>query len=171
MADTTNIKIGVCSVTYNDVDLGHTKGGVTVSYSPEYSDITADQYGNTPVDKSLVGETLTVTVPLTESQVANINKAIPLSTLAGTSDGRATIGKEAGNKLASLAYELVLHPFANAVGDLSEDVVIHKAVVHSDIEVGFTNDDQRIIEVEFVALIDTTKADGNLLGHIGDSTD
>jgi hypothetical protein len=33
----------------------------------------------------------------------------------------------------------------------------------------FTNEDQRVFEVPFVALVDTTKTDGNWLGHIGDS--
>jgi len=170
MGDTTNVKIGACQVTLGGTDLGHTKGGVTVNYSPEFADITVDQYGNTPVDKSLMGEMLTIKVPLAESQVANINKALPLSTLAGSGDGRATIGKQAGARLLDQAAELVLHPLVNT-GDLSEDIVIHKAVVHGEVEIGFNNEDERIVEVEFIALVDTTKADGNLLGHIGDSTD
>jgi hypothetical protein len=33
-----------------------------------------------------------------------------------------------------------------------------------------TNDDDKVIEVEFLALIDETKSDGNYLGLIGDST-
>lgn len=170
MGDVTNVKIGACQVTFGTTDLGHTKGGVTVSYSPEYADITVDQYGSTPVDKSLIGEMLTVKVPLAESQVANIAKAIPLSTLAGAGDGRATVGKEAGARLGAVAAKLVLHPLVNGA-DLSEDVVIHKAVVHGELEIGYNNEDERLIEVEFVALVDTSKSNGNLLGHIGDSTD
>lgn len=171
MADTTNIKIGACSVNFGGTDLGHTQGGVTVSYSPEFTDMVADQFGSTPFDKALKGEALTVTVPLAESQVANINKAIPLSTLAGSGDGRATVGKDAGARLLDQAAQLVLHPLANAAGNLSEDVVLHKAAVHNDVEIGYNNDGERIIEVEFIALIDTTKADGNWLGFFGDSTD
>lgn len=171
MADTTNIKIGACSVNFNSVDLGHTKGGVTVNYSPEYAEITADQYGNTPVDKSLIGEMITIKVPLAESQVANLAKAMPLGTLAGSGNGRVTLGKNAGERLGAQAHQLVLHPLANDADDLSEDVVIHKAVVHGEVELGFNNEDERIVEVEFVALVDTTKADGNWLGFIGDSTD
>lgn len=171
MADVTNVKIGVCTVKFNSVDLGHTKGGVTVNYSPEYADITVDQYGNTPVDKSLIGEMITIKVPLAESQVANLANVFPLGDLAGATDGRITLGKNAGARLGAQAHQLVLHPSANAVGDLSEDVVIHKAVVHGEVEIGFTNEDERIIEVEFIALVDTTKADNNWLGFIGDSTD
>jgi hypothetical protein len=171
MADVTNVKIGACSVKFNSIDLGHTKGGVTVNYSPEYAEITVDQHGNTPVDKSLVGEVVTITVPLAESQVANLAKAMPLGTLAGSGDGRVTLGKNAGARLGAQAHQLVLHPLANASDNLAEDVVIHKAVVHGEVEIGFNNEDERILEVEFIALVDTTKADGNWLGFIGDSTD
>jgi len=171
MADSTNIKIGSCSVTFGGTDLGHTKGGVTVNYAPEYADITADQYGNTPIDKALVGEMWTVTVPLAEKTVANINKAIPLSTLAGAGDGRATIGQDAGARLLAQASQLVLHPLTNASGDLSGDIVFHKAVVHSEVEIPHAVDEQSTVEVTFIALIDTSKSEGNYLGHIGDSTD
>lgn len=169
MGQVTNVKIGACSVKFGAVDLGHTKGGVTVSYKPEYADIVVDQYGNTPVDKSLVGEMLTVKVPLAESQVANIAKAIPLSTLAGATEGRATVGQEAGVRLSSKSAQLVLHPLVNGAS-LADDVVIHKAVVHGELEIGYNNEDERILEIEFVALVDTTKSAGNLLGHLGDST-
>jgi hypothetical protein len=171
MADVTNVKVGVCSVNFNSADLGHTKGGVTVNYSPEFTEITVDQYGNTPVDKALLGEMVTITVPLAESQVANLTKAMPLGTLAGAGDGRITLGSNAGARLSDESAQLVLHPIGNASSDLTEDVVIHKAVVHGEVAIGFTNEDERIIEVEFVALVDTTKADGNWLGFIGDSTD
>lgn len=171
MADTSNVNIGSCSVTYGGTDLGHTKGGVVVTYTPEYADLTVDKYGNTPFDKALVGEEITIKVPLAETDVAKINKAIPLSTLAGATNGRATVGKDAGARLGALAGELVLHPLTNAVDDLSDDVVFYKAVVHGEVEIGYNNEDQRVIEVEFIALVDTTKSSGNLLGQFGDSTD
>ena len=171
MADTTNVKLGVCSVNFGGTDLGHTKGGVTLAYTPEYVDITVDQYGNSKVDKALVGEDMIVTVPLAESQVANLANAIPMGTLAGAADGRITIGKDAGDRLLDEAAQLVLHPIYLAAGDLSRDVVIHKAVVHNEISIPFTNEDQTTIEVEFCALVDTSKTTGNYLGHIGDSTD
>lgn len=158
-------------MTFNAVDLGHTKGGVEVTYTPEFADILADMYGTTPVDKALVGEVITIKVPLAESQVANLAKAIPLSTLTGGTSGRTTIGKQAGARLGALAASLVLHPLVNGAGVLDDDVVIHKAVAHGEVVLPFMVDEERVVEVEFIALIDTTKSDGNLLGHIGDSTD
>lgn len=166
-ADIDNVKIGVCSVTFDDVDLGHTKGGVVLSYAPEYHDVTVDKYGNTPVDEVLIGERFVARVPLAEATLANIQVAIP----AGETDGsKVTVGKDSGESMAASAAELVLHPIANDSDDLSEDVVIYKAVVTNTVEVGFTYDGERVLEVEFTALIDESKSSGNRLGLIGDST-
>jgi len=171
MGSATNIKIGACKVLFGGRDLGFTKGGVTVNYAPEYSDIVADQFGETVVDKALLSEALTVTAPLTESQLDNIKVAIPLGTLAGATSGKLNIGKNAGARLSAVAAQLVLHPLANADADATDDLVLYKAVVTDEVEIGFNNDDQKVIEVTFLALVDTTKADGSWLGLIGDSTD
>ena len=168
MANIENVKLGVCSVKFNSVDLGHTKGGVVVSYEPTYHDVTVDMYGETPVDKRLLGEKLIAKVPLAEATLANLQIAIPEGT---TSGGKLTLGSTVGDSLADEAKQLVLHPIANASDNLDDDVVLHKAVVSNTIELPFQNDGERIIEVEFVALLDETKDDGNYLGFIGDSTE
>jgi hypothetical protein len=166
-ADITNVKLGVCSVNFNNVDLGHTKGGVIVTYTPEYHDITVDKYGNTVAEKVLIGEKLTAKVPLAESTLANLTVAMP----AGTADAdKITVGKQAGELMAQYAKSLVLHPIANIAGDLSEDVVFNKAIVTSEIALNFTFDGERVTDVTFEALLDETQADGAYLGFFGDST-
>lgn len=167
MSEITNVKLGVCNVTFNDVALGHTKGGVTVSYEPTYHDVAVDAYGETVVDKRLLGERLSATVPLAEATLANLQVAIPEGTTSGS---KLTIGSSVGDSLADEAKELVLHPVENASDNLDDDVVFHTAVVASTVELPYQNDGERIIEVEFVALLDESKSDGNYLGFIGDST-
>jgi len=168
MADITNLQLGVCSVVFNGVDLGHTKGGVEVSYEPEFSDLSVDKYGNTVVDHVLVGEKLTAKVPLAEFTIANMKVAVPNATFAGAANARVLIGKSAGTKQSSVAYQLVLHPIAE--GTRRHDVVFHKAFVSSQLTLNYKIDEQKLIEVEFTALLDETKSDGNYLGLIGDST-
>ena len=166
-ADVTNVKLGVCSATFNDVDLGHTKGGVVVTYTPEYHDVTVDKYGNTVVEKVLIGEKLVAKVPLAEATIANLQIAIP----TGSSDtSKITIGDSAGTALAALAKQLVLHPIANESDDLSEDVVLYKAVVGCEIALEYTYDGERVVEVTFEAILDEGRSDGDYLGLIGDST-
>lgn len=171
MANVQNIKIGACNVFYNGVHLGHTKGGVTLSYERELAKISADQWGESAVDYSLNGQILRATVRLTETQVEVLAKAFPEGELVGANDGRFTLGSNAGLRFADFAHQLVLHPIYNDADDASEDVVLHKAVPVDNVEIEYNNEDQRVIEVIFEALIDTTKANGNWLGFIGDSTD
>ena len=165
MADITNVKLGVCSVTFGS-DLGHTKGGVVVTYSPEYHDITVDKYGNTVVEKVLIGEKLTAKVPLAESTLANLIIAMPTS--ADNTD-YITVGQDAGELMAQHAAELVLHPIANT-GDLSEDVVFYSAINTGEVVLNYTFDGERVVEVTFEALLDEDKSTGNYIGLFGDSS-
>jgi hypothetical protein len=167
MASITNVKLGPCDVTFGSDNLGHTKGGVTVTYEPEYYDITVDKYGNTVAEKVLIGESLKVTVPMAETTIANLAIAIP-----GGTDGttKLTLGKDAGERMLQYANILVLHPTANEASDRSEDVVIYKAIVAEQVELKYIVDGERVAEVVFHALIDETKLDGSRLGLIGDST-
>lgn len=168
MSDVTNVKVGACSVTFNSVDLGHTKGGVEVSYEPIYHDVSVDKYGETVVEKYLIGEKITVKVPLAELTIANLKAAIPQGTYAGAANARLTIGHSAGTKATSSAAQLVLHPLN--MGTRANDIVIHKAYVSSTVDLKMKVDEENVFEVEFEALLDETKTDGNYLGLIGDST-
>lgn len=168
MADVTNVKVGACSVVFNSVDLGHTKGGVEVSYEPIYHDVSVDKYGETIVEKYLMGEKITVKVPLAELTIANLKVAIPQGTFAGAANARLTVGHSAGTKATDNAAQLVLHPLN--MGTLANDIVLHKAYVASVVNLQMKVDEENVYEVEFEALLDETKSDGNYLGLIGDST-
>jgi len=167
MADISNIKLGVCTVKFGDTELGHTKGGVVLTYEPSYHDLAVDAYGETVVDKRLLGEKITAKVPMAESTLDNLQIAMPMATTDGTT---LKIGSSVGDSLAAEADTLVLHPVSNMYDNLDDDFTIHKAVVSNTIELPYTNDGEQIIEVEFTALLDETKDDGNYLGAFGDLT-
>jgi hypothetical protein len=168
MPDITNVKVGACSVTFNGTDLGHTQGGVEVNYEPKYADVTVDKYGETVVEKYLSGEKLTAKVPLAEFTIANLKNAMPQGTFAGAANSRITLGHSAGVAAKTLAAQLVLHPLN--MGTRANDIVFHKAYVSSSVPLKHMVDNVKVIEVTFEALLDETKADGNYLGLIGDST-
>lgn len=168
MADVLNVQVGVCSVVFKNVDLGHTKGGVEVSYEPTHHDVTVDKYGETVVQKLLLGEKLTVKVPLAEFTIPNLAVAIPQGEYAGAANARRTIGAAAGKKATDDSGQLVLHPIIE--GTRRHDIVIHKAYVASTVVLPLQVDAEKLIEVTFEALVDETKSDGNYLGFIGDST-
>lgn len=168
MADITKVKVGVCSVTFNGTDLGHTVGGVEVSYEPTHYDVVVDKYGDTVVEKKLVGEKLVAKVPLAEYTIANLKNAMPQGQYAGAANARIQVGISAGQSARSQAAQLVLHP--QNEGTRAYDVVFHKAYVANKIVLSHTNKSTKVIEVEFEALLDETKSDNNYLGFIGDST-
>jgi hypothetical protein len=168
MADITKLELGVCEVSIDGVNLGHTKGGVEVTYEPIYTDISVDAYGETVVDKRLIGEKWMAKVPLAEYTIANLRKAMPQTQFAGAGNARITIGAKAGKKASDDAVELLLHP--QDKGTREHDIVMYKAYASSQVVINHVNDDIKIIEVTFEALLDESHSDGNYLGMIGDST-
>lgn len=168
MANTLNVQLGVCSVSFNGVDLGHTKGGCEFTYEPSHTDITVDQWGETPINKILIGEKVLVKVPLAEFTIANLKVSMPETTFAGAANARITGGKQTGAKATDTAAQLVLHPISE--GTRRHDIVIYKAYVSSPIQINHKIDEVKVIEVEFGALIDESKSNGNQLFLIGDST-
>lgn len=167
--DTTQITIGTCDVEWDGDDLGHTVGGVVVTYTPEYADIHADLYGNSVVDKRLLGETVEITMTLAQWDIdGTLEAALPI---AGT--GSATkreMGSEAAKSLLDEAGALVLHPSRLDPTDRSENITVYQAAVASAVPINYQNDTQKGLEVTFIGLVDTAKNDGNLLFLVGDST-
>lgn len=167
MGDITKVKVGVCSVVFNGVDLGHTKGGVEVSYEPTHMDVQVDKYGNTVVEKYLTGEKFTAKVPLAEYTIANLRVSMPQAQFAGAANSRILLGASAGQAAKVDSALLVLHPVSE--GTKAFDIIMYKAYVSSQITLNHKVDEVKVIEVTFEALLDETKNDGNYLGMIGDS--
>lgn len=170
MADVTNVALGVCKVVLDAVDLGHTKGGVELTYEPVWHDVSVDLYGESKVEKRLMGEHITAKVPLAEYTVANLKTAMPAGTVvSGGGKSRIDVGSVAGKKASTSAATLVLTP-VDAGASAKHTVTIHKAVAGNQIVLAHQNDAERIIEVEFEGLIDETKGLGAMLFSIGDPT-
>lgn len=167
MADARNIQLGPCSVTYKGTDLGHTIGGVTVTYTPEYHETSVDKFGSSTVEKFLVGEKLSAEVNLAEYTLANLQVAMAQGSLQG--DDSVSVGSVAGKKASLTAGLLVLHPLALASGVRDADVSIYKAVVTNELKIEHKNDGEKVLPVVFDGLVDENRADGNMLGFIGDS--
>lgn len=166
MSDVLNVKLGVCKVYFGGQDMGHTIGGCEVNYSPEYHETKVDQFAGV-AERWLVGEMLSAKVPLAENVLATLKEVITHNT---DNTDHITLGSEAGKRSSTYAKLLVLHPIVNDASDYSDDVGIYKAHVANEINIGYKNDGEQIIEAEFKGLIDENRTDGNLLGMIGDST-
>jgi hypothetical protein len=82
MASTTeNVKLGVCSVLFDGVNLGFTKGGVEVEVATTTHEVKVDQFGETPISELITGRTVSASVPLAETTLENLVQIMPGSTL------------------------------------------------------------------------------------------
>jgi len=78
------IKIGVCDSFWrplpslanpnpDEIYLGLTKGGVELTYTPDWHEIQVDQFGKTATESVLVGEDIKVKVPLAETDLDKLS--------------------------------------------------------------------------------------------------
>ena len=72
-----NVKLGVCNVLFDGVDLGYTKGGVEVEVQTTTHEVTVDQHGSTPLAELITGRTVTANVPLAETTLENLVAIMP----------------------------------------------------------------------------------------------
>ena len=165
--DVTNVKLGIATITYNSVLLGHTKGGVEISITTDKREITVDEYGSTPVGAHVIGQRIEVKVQLAEHTLTQLKTMIPDSTLVtGATKNQVDLGKAAGNAITP--YELVIHPTAYGTAT-THDWTIYKAIVMGDIAVAYKTEEETVFEVTFLALADESKAATKKLAKIGTS--
>lgn len=91
MSDTKNVKLGVCKIFYDGVDLGYTQGGVQVAVKTETHKVNVDQFGKTTVDEVIMSRDVTAKVPLAETTLENLVAIMPGATL-NQSGGTAASG-------------------------------------------------------------------------------
>lgn len=148
-----NLEMGPCNATFKTVDLGLTKGGVEVEFGTEIATITADQFGDTPINDKIKGRSIKVKVPLAERDLDTLATIFPGSTLVGTTNKKLVISSAVGTSLRALAGPLVLHPTDMPANDRSADLVVPFAMCKGDFSFSFKHDDQRIYAVEFIGYV------------------
>lgn len=89
-SSTENVKLGVCTVLFDGIDLGFTKGGVELEVSTSTHEVTVDQFGDTPIGELITGRMVKATAPLAETTLDNLVAIMPGATLV--SDGTAATG-------------------------------------------------------------------------------
>ena len=152
-SDTKNVKLGVCRVSYNGVDLGYTKGGVEVSVKTETHKVLIDQFGKTPINEYVMGREVTVKCPLAETTLDNLVKIMPGATLAtDTVDPLkkvVNVNTGIGINLRDIAQTLVLHPINKADTDKSDDFTVFKAATAGQLQFSYQLENERIFSCEF----------------------
>lgn len=89
-SDTKNVKLGVCVVSFDGVDLGYTKGGVEVEVKTETKKVMVDQFGQSEINEFILGRTCSAKVPLAETTIENLVRIMPGATLTATGGTKAS---------------------------------------------------------------------------------
>lgn len=159
-----SISIGPCDVTYDGVNLGLTKGGVSLEVSTEVYDTMADQFGDTPVFSTVSKRTVTVTVPLLETTLDNLVLTMPGAELVvdGTDPTKrmVKIFSSIGLDLLAVAKPLILHPRSEGTSK-AKDVVIPLAGTGGGVSFAYESNQERIFNVEFTGYVNTDNTDAN----------
>lgn len=166
-SSTENVKLGVCTVEFDSVDLGYTKGGVEVEVQTSTHEVTVDQMGETPIDEIVMGRTVQVTVPMAETTLENLVKIMPGSTLitdtATPTKKKVVVQTGVSISLLSLAKKLRLRPKGTTGSD---DFTVLKAMTSGAIQFAYQTDNERVFNVVFKGYADET---GDLF-VVGDET-
>ena len=151
----------------SEVELGLTADESTLVIEQAGEEITAEQYGASPIDYLYGGQKVTARLLFLDWNNTSLLKLLPGSTQsAGPTRKAWQIGNIPGVLASSLAKLLRLHPVKTAdITDDSEDIVLYLAAPIMVAEIALSNRRARALAVSFLALVDTSKADGNLLGR------
>ena len=88
-SNTANVKIGVCRVTFDGVDLGYTKGGCEVDVSTETHKVEVDQFGKSPINEVIMGRMVKAKVPMAETTIDKMYLIMPGSSVVQTGGAKA----------------------------------------------------------------------------------
>ncbi len=162
MTNLKSIRLGQCDITYNSVALGYTAGGVVVSIQNDVQETMIDEYGTAPVKSHHKGTRIEVKAILSEYAYNLLSKVINGAVLSVSEDSM-TIGDKGGRELTGAL--LKLHP--TLVSGVLDDVEIYKAVLIGESKLPFKLEEATTFEVTWLAIIDESKTNGNLLARFG----
>ena len=161
---TSNIRpLGECEITFNGVDMGLSKGGCEVQITDTIYQTKIDKYGSSPTRGSEIGVIITVKTNLVEHSWNILEQAFRSTGIKGLTPDRISFGSGVGEEI--LGKELRLHPRNEPTGDY--DVIVYAAVPELDSVIPFTIDTERIYPVNWMAVIDDSRSDGDMLFRIG----
>jgi len=156
-----NLELGPCLITVGGADVGRTVGPARVAIRTIWRDRLSDRHGAAVVDRIAMSAEVRAVFRLSEKTLDNLRRALP-SAEAG--EGFLSLGRAPGFRAASAAVTLRLHPEERA--DDGRDVVLHKAVAAGVLELAYGPGAQRTFEVEFTALLDPARSDGDRLARL-----
>lgn len=174
MGTIDNLELGPCIVEFGTsgslVDLGFTKGGVTMTITTDVADVTTDQYGTVIMKQILVGRNVQVVCPFAETDLTKLSSFVPLTSVVVSGAFQKTIiNTPVGADLVASASQIL--KLTKSIGsatstDPNDAFKFFKAAATGAVEVNFSIEDQRVWNVTFQVYPDSTQ--NFALGVFGD---
>jgi len=157
----SDYQLGPCQL-YNNTDgrdLGKTEGGVTLNIEESYQTLNTDQDGETPVDESITGTTVTIEANLANISLDNIAFSLK-QTVKSDGDGSnyVAVTPNSGTSLLSNSKEICLKPYVDGVAttDESNMILMPKAGIRASLGLQYDDSNQRIINFTMTGYPDSS---------------
>ena len=162
--------MGPCCITWDaigvNLEMRPVLGSVTFRAETQSEDIFENQHGLAPVDAMFTGRVATLEVPMTRSNLAQLNVIIHDSVKRKTGGKYKILDvpNPVGDNMFPIAKEIILKPVIDRVCSIvtSEWVHIHRCYPIDAIELVWDNSTQRIYNVVFKCFPDDAS------GQVGD---
>ena len=155
------------TVTLSYNVLGDTLGGITVTQSETKQQLKTDQAGETPIDESITGVTVSVEANMAEITLENI-AMLNRTTVEGTSPNRRVeVKSNVGYSLLTNSKKTLIIPFdGSAPSSAIEDMItIVKGGISSETSLTFDNSTQQTMKITITGYADTSNS--NLVAVYG----
>lgn len=163
------IDVGPATTTFGESYLGRTKGDTQFNYGVETFKVETEEDGI--IDEIVIDDALTVTVPIEYTDPDTMVIAIPWAkVITGSGEAKKlVVGKAIGKRLSDYADKLVIHPIAQGENDKSKDINIFRCYPKpGPIQFTYSRQGTRIANLQFVAMRDPSKPEGEDYFSIGD---
>lgn len=150
----------------HELDLGATLDNVVVAAKYTKSDMKADQFGDTILDRRVSGIEVSVTTALAEIRDKDRWKvAIPNITRLSTGGEAVEFETKIGEKDTDLTGLLRLHPLSEDNDALSYDYIFYEAVASAESEITYSPTEQAKLNVVWTVLPDDSVVPARFFKH------
>lgn len=148
--------------------VGYTDAGITFAYAPTNKDINVDEEMS-PVRVLKTAESLKISASLAEATIENMNRALSGANIttvtAGTGiPGSATL--DIGGSQLYTEFALLIVGSGPAPSFFPRLSVVWRSMATANVSMSFKKDDKTVVPVEFTALADSTRPQGQRLFRV-----
>lgn len=163
--DVGNMTHGPAQFQLNDVEIGHTSGGIVATITPQNRPRTVDQFGASEMDMIHNGDEARMTVPFSEwtaDVLAEVYNPGNDQTAASSGAKYLGIGRSAGYIYTAQTAKII--PRLAAL--VAKRIEFHRVTPIGEISLNHVAEEDRLIEIEFACLTDEDQTDGERIGKI-----